>query len=185
LVRAGSLKARGACAAATAATLALGFASSAGAHQSAIIDLGLNQVVQVANSSIGCGTRSSSGTPYIYCTSSRSSAAYVAILAANGRVEVVSVKTHKAAFNRAPAGVETRNGTPTAQLKDLVVVTGTSILCDVLTVSGKPTMLCEYVNKKGDARPNSYSFGISDTIVSSLEWDAAGKLHVLHTWAES
>jgi hypothetical protein len=176
---------RGICAAAAATALTLGFVAGAGARQSAIIDLALNQVVQVAHSSIGCGTRSSSGTPYIYCTSSRSSAAYVAILAANGRVEIVSVKTHKAAFNRAPAAVATTNGTPTAQLKDLVVVSGTSILCDVLTVSSKPTMVCEYVNKKGDARPNSYSFGISDSIVSSLQWDAAGKLHVLHTWAES
>jgi hypothetical protein len=176
---------RAVCAVFAVSAVAAGFASGAGARSSAIINLGADQVVTISGTSIGCGTRSSGGKPYIYCTSSRPSAAYVAIMTSNGRVEIISVKTHKAAFDRTMASVDRHIGTPVARLQDIVTVAGTSILCDVIKVSGKPTIVCEYVNSKGVVRPNSYSFGIGDTVVSSLQWDAAGKVHLLHTWAES
>ena len=66
----------------------------------------------------------------------------------------------------------------------MIVANGTSILCYVIKVSGKPTLICEYVNGKGVVRPNSYSFGISDAVLTSLKWDAAKQVHVLQTWSE-
>ena len=174
---------RGVCAVFVALALAAALAGGAGARSATVINLGLNQVVTISGTSIGCGTRASGGKPYIYCTSSRPTAAYVALMASNGRVEILSVKTHKAAFDRTPASA--RSSTPVAHLQDIVVVSGTSILCDVFKVSGKPTMVCEYVDSKGVVRPNSYSFGIGDSVLSSLRWDPAGKVHVLNTWRES
>jgi hypothetical protein len=176
---------RRACAAFAAASLAAGLVSGAGARRSAVIDLTVDHVVTVSSSSIGCGARSSGGEAYIYCTSSRPTAAYVAIMASNGRVEILSVKTHGAVFDRTPSAFDARSATPVAHLEDIVTVSGTAILCDVFKVGGKPTMVCEYVDRKGVARPDSYAFGISDTVVSSLEWDAAGKVHVLQSWRES
>lgn len=55
----------------------------------------------------------------------------------------------------------------------MVVLSRTSILCDVITTGGKPTLLCEYVDGKGVVHPNSYAFAISDELVSSLRWDAS------------
>ena len=176
---------RGGGAVLVAAAVAVVLSQSAVARSYAIINLSVGQVVTLSGSSIGCGARQANGKPYIYCTSSRASAAYVALMTAMGRVEVLSVKTHKAVFDRTPAVVlHSRIGTA-ANLGDVVVLAGTPILCDVIKTSGKPTMLCESVDKKGVVRPNSYSFGISDTVVSSLEWDAHKQVHVLHTWRES
>jgi hypothetical protein len=40
------------------------------------------------------------------------------------------------------------------------------------------------VNKQG-VRPGSFSFGISDTTVSTLGWNAARKAKLLHSWNEN
>jgi hypothetical protein len=167
------------------AILAGVFCEGAAARSSTIIDLKVNQVVTLSGSSIGCGARKANGKPYVYCTSSRPSAAYVALMAANGRTEVLSVKTQKAVFDRTPAGAGRRGVATAARVGDVIVLEGTSVLCDVIKTGGKPTMICEYVNAKGAVRPNSYSFGISDAVVSSLRWDRRRQVHVLHTWRES
>ena len=165
--------------------VAAALCQAAVAGSNGIINLSVGQVVTLSGSSIGCGSREANGKPYIYCTSSRSSAGYVALMAANGRVEVLSVKTHKAVFDRTPAVVMRSSIGTAAHLGDVVVLGGTRILCDVIKTGGKPTMICEYVDGKGVVRPNSFSFGISDTLVSSLAWDAQKQVHVLRTWRES
>ena len=80
---------------------------------------------------------------------------------------------------------------------DGLSIAGSKIQCGVsanvgygLRLSGTTYIVCgpstqvKYVDGKGDLRPNSYSFGISDAVVSSLKWDAAKRVHVLDTWPE-
>jgi hypothetical protein len=87
----------------------------------------VKQVATPPGSSIGCGARKANGKPYIYCTSSRPSAAYVAPMAANGRTEVLSVKTQKAVFDRTPAAVARRGVAAAARVGDVIVLEATSL----------------------------------------------------------
>ena len=78
----------------------------------------------------------------------------------------------------------TRSAGVTAKIGDTVALAGTPLLCDVLKVGGLPTLVCELVNTKGRIRGNSYSFGVSDSKVTSLKWDPAQHVHLLASWSE-
>lgn len=43
----------------------------------------------------------------------------------------------------------------------------------------------ETLGKEGLVRPNSYSFGIGDTLVTSLSWDSTRHVHLLNSWPEN
>jgi hypothetical protein len=159
-------------------------APAAAARLTGIIDLSVNETVGLSGSSVGCGSREANGAPYIYCTSSKPSAGYVALMAGTGRTEILSVQTHEAVFDRLRQAVGV-SFVGAARVGDVIVVSGTSVLCQVITTDARPTVLCEYVNRRGAPRPNSYAFAISDAMVSSLEWDAKGRVHVLGSWRES
>jgi len=109
---------------------------------------------------------------------------YVALIMSDGRVVILSVRTHKAVSSHAPRAIAQRGSLRTARIADVIVLSGTSILCDVIQAGGLPTLICEVANGKGVVHPNSYSFAISDALVSSLRWDAAKHVHVLQSWPE-
>jgi hypothetical protein len=100
-------------------------------------------------------------------------------------VNVISATTLKTEFSRAPAAaVREQAGIPVGP-GDTIEVPGTSILCSAGSVSGEPTIFCDYVDKKGAVRPHSYSFGISDTVVTALGWDRARHAHLIRSWPEN
>jgi len=170
-----------------------GLSDSVAARPGAIITLSVGDGLAMAGSAIQCGVGANSGyglplrgKTYIVCGPSTQvkGGGYVAVMESDGRVVILSIKTHKTVFSRAPQAVVGRSALRSARIGDVIVLTRTSILCDVITAGGKPTLICEVVDGKGAVRPNSYSFGISDAVVSSLRWDAAKKVHVLQTWPE-
>ena len=77
-----------------------------------------------------------------------------------------------------------RLGTP-VHPGDTIVLPGTSISCNASKVGGKPTIICYYLDKKGVVRAGSISFGISDTVVTSLGWDRTRHVHLLNSWPEN
>jgi hypothetical protein len=71
---------------------------------------------------------------------------FVALMVSDGRVVILSVKTHKTVSSRQTLVVR-RSALRTAQLGDVVVVRGTAIGCDVIKVGG--TGLCRGVPLQG------------------------------------
>jgi hypothetical protein len=176
-----------------AAALSACVSSTAAGGAQAIISLSVGDGLSIAGSKIQCGVSANvgyglklAGQTYIVCGPSThvKGGGYIALIESDGRVVILSVKTQKSVSSRAPAAVGAQKGMSTARIGDVVVLKGTSIMCDAIRVGGKPTLICDYVNAKGVVRANSYSFGISDAIVSSLKWDAAKHVHVLRSWSE-
>jgi hypothetical protein len=184
---------RGGVAMLAGAILFVALSGSAAARSMTIITLSVGDGLMISGSKIQCGVSANSGyglrlsgKTYIVCGPSTQvkGGGYVALIESDGRVVILSVKTHKTVSSRAPQAVGRRSSLRTARLGDVIVLSGTSILCTVIKVGGKPTLICEYVDSKGVVHPNSYSFGISDAVVSSLRWDTAKQVHVLQTWPE-
>jgi hypothetical protein len=180
------------CAALAALLLLVAVPGSALARSDAIITLSVGDALSLSGSKIQCGVSANrgyglklTGLTYIVCGPSTQvkGGGYVALMDSKGRVVVLSIRTEKAVSSRTPASAGSQAGN-TARIGDVVAINGTSILCSMIKVSGVPTLLCEYVDGKGVVHPNSYSFGISDTVVSSLNWDATKRVHVLQTWSE-
>ena len=178
-----------------AATLVSGvlvcvFAAAVSARSGAIVPLPLHGTISLSGSKILCGSGHLNGLTYIDCGVADASGqpkrgGYVALMAANGRVSIAAVSTNKIVFSRTPAAaIRATVGTP-VHTGDLIELPATSILCNVSLISGKPTIVCEYVDRKGVVRPNSYSFGIGDTLVTSLGWDSTRHVHLLKSWPEN
>jgi hypothetical protein len=159
----------------------LAIPGSALARSNAIITLSVGDALNLSGSRIQCGVSANrgyglrlAGLTYIVCgpSSEVKGGGYVALMDSKGRVVVLSIRTEKTVSSRTPASAVSRSGGNTARIGDVVAINGTPILCLMIKVGGVPTLLCEYVDGKGVVRPNSYSFGISDTVASSLHWDA-------------
>jgi hypothetical protein len=164
------------------------------ARSNSVITLSVGDALSIAGSKIQCGVSKNvgyglqlTGLTYIVCGPSTEvkGGGYVALMASNGRVVLLSVRTHKTVSSRTPASAVSLNASETAHIGDIVVLDGTSILCQVIKVSREPTLLCQYVDSRGNARPNSYSFGISDKLATSLAWNAKRIVRVLQAWPES
>lgn len=176
--------------------LAGAVASGAVAHQTRIVRISVGDGLAISGSKIQCGMSADvgygldlRGKRFIACGPSTSTkgGGYVALMASDGHVYVLSIKTHKTVSSRMPASAvasDTRSGLVTVKIGDTVVLGGTPLLCDVLKVGGLPTLVCELVDSKGRIRGNSYSFGISDSEVTSLKWDPAQHVHLLASWSE-
>jgi hypothetical protein len=158
-----------------------------------IVTLSVGDGLAISGSKIQCGASANvgydlplSGKTYIVCGPSTQvrGGGYVALFVSDGRVVILSIKTHKAVSSHAPRAVARRDALRTARIGDVIVLSGTPVLCDVIKAGGLPTLVCESVDGKGVVRPNSYSFAISDSLVSSLRWDAAKQVHVLQSWHE-
>ena len=171
-------------------------ASGAAAHPARIVRISVGDGLAISGSKIQCGMSADvgyaldlRGKRYIACGPSTSTkgGGYVALMASDGHVYILSIKTHKTVSSRMPASAAAsgaRSVLVTAKIGDTVVLTGTPLLCDVLKVGGLPTLVCELVDSKGRIRGNSYSFGISDSEVTSLKWDPAQHVHILASWSE-
>jgi hypothetical protein len=171
-------------------------ASGAGARSAAIVRMNVGDGLAIAGSKIQCGMSADvgygldlKGKRYIVCGPSTSTkgGGYIALMDSDGHVYILSIKTHKTVSSRMPASAvasATRSAGVTAKIGDTVALAGTPLLCDVLKVGGLPTLVCELVNAKGRIRGNSYSFGVSDSEVTSLRWDPAQHVHLLASWSE-
>ena len=182
------------CAALAALLLLVAVPGSALARSDAIITLSVGDALSLSGSKIQCGVSANrgyglklTGLTYIVCGPSTQvkGGGYVALMDSKGRVVVLSIRTETTVSSRSPAAVVSQRAGSMARIGDVVAINGTPILCLMIKVGGVPTLLCEYVDGKGVVRPNSYSFGISDMVASSLHWDATKHVHVLQTWSEN
>lgn len=172
------------------AAFALGVSGTAAAAGHAYA-LGVGDTFGIAGSKIQCGIAAGvgygldlRGKTYVVCGPSTSVGNYVALMASDGHVYILSIKTHKTVSSRVPASAARRSSQVGVKVGDRITVKSTLLVCDVLKISGLPTLLCDYYGPKGSIRPSSYAFGISDGEVTSLEWDVTRHVHILKAWSE-
>jgi hypothetical protein len=179
---------------ATPVLLAVGLAfavSGTAAAAGKTYALGVGDTFGIAGSKIACGVAADvgygldlRGKTYVVCGPSTAVGNYVALMASDGHVYILSIKTHKTVSSRVPASAARRSSQYSVKVGDRITVKDTPLVCDVLKISGLPTLLCDDYGPKGSIRPNSYAFGISDGEVTSLEWDASRHVHILKAWSE-
>jgi hypothetical protein len=166
-----------------------------GATRSQELPLVAGQGVTVSGSKIQCSVGENSGyglnlagKTYIVCGPSTNvkGGGYVALMDSDGRVYVLSIKTHKTVSLRTPAAAVRQAGPWKARLHDQVIVGGEPMICAVITLDNKPTVLCSFFSRKDLTHPraNSYAFAINDLHVISVKWDAQQQSHILSEWPE-
>jgi hypothetical protein len=181
---------RPAAAAIVGAALAVAVCATSAAAGKAYT-FGVGDTFGIGGSKIECGIAAGvgygldlRGKTYVVCGPSTSVGNYVALMASDGHVYILSIKTHKTVSSRVPASAARRSSQYGVEVGDRITVKNTPLVCDVLKISGLPTLLCDDYGPKGSIRPSSYAFGISDGEVTSLEWDATRHVHILKAWSE-
>jgi hypothetical protein len=174
-----------------AALLAGTFAGSASAAAGKVIALPMGGTLFLVNSHVICGSGHSNGQTFIDCGiagkgGQPKAGSYVALMADTGKVAVTSTPANRIVFNRAPAGRERPSAGITARPGDTIrLPTVPAISCQISRLSGKTTILCYFVDKRGIVRPGSYSFGMSDVVTTTLGWDKSRKEHLIGDWPEN
>jgi hypothetical protein len=191
--RRGTFSRTGKASGVAAAMLLCALASTAGAASQRLLSLPLHGTLSLTGSHVLCGSGQYKGLTYVDCgiggaNGTPKKGGYVVLMAANGKVSVLDVSGNTIVFNKVAAPLARSSGESTvvtARPGDEVRLTGVpSIDCKVSLVTTTTTIVCFYVNKQG-VRPGSFSFGISDTTISTLGWNAARKAKLLHTWSEN
>jgi hypothetical protein len=168
--------------------LAASLASSALARPANALTLRVHQTLRVSGTNILCGAGHTAGVTYVYCAIVDSAGdarkdSYLALLTQTGKVNIVTRNT-KIVFNR--TGTSLLRVALVARPGDTIDVAGvTTIGCSVAKVSGKATVFCDKIDAKGNFVPGSYAFGMSDTIVTALGWNAKRQAHLIHSYPES
>ena len=177
-----------------AGTILLALPSISGATRSQELPLIAGQGVTVAGSKVQCSVGKDvgyglnlGGKTYIVCGPSTNvkGGGYVALMDSDGRVYVLSIKTHKTVSMRTPAAA-VRTATWKARLHDQVIVGGEPMICSIITLDNEPTVLCSFFSRKDLTHPrtDSYAFAINDAHVLSVKWDANQKSQILGDWPE-
>jgi hypothetical protein len=169
--------------------LAGGLAAGAGGRAGATITLRLHQTLTLAGTSVLCGSGHAAGLTFVDCgvvdaAGDAKQGSYIALLAQNGKLSIAT-RDGKIAFNRI-GGVLLRRAGIVAHPGDAITLAGIStIACSAASVSGKPTIFCDRVEARGNFEPGSYAFGIGDTVLTAIGWDARRKAHLIHSWPEN
>jgi hypothetical protein len=163
------------------------FVGPAAGRSARVIELRVHGTVALTGSNVRCGSGVLKGLTYVDCGiagpgNEPKKGGFVAVMTADGHVTILDSTTLITVFSRAPSSASV--GTP-VRPGDTFVLPGTSISCNSSKVSGKPTIICYFVDKGGIVRPGSVSFGISDTVLTTLGWSKMRKVRVLGHWAEN
>jgi hypothetical protein len=164
-------------------------ASSASA--ATVITMRPGDYVYLAGTNVRCGFVKGNGLTFISCGVVTKSGdairgSYVAAIMSSGRVAIIhAIKPGNTptVFDRTPAAALARL---VAKPGDHIDLAGTLISCSVAVITSEPTIFCDFLNGKGTGfLPGSYAFGMGDTVLTSLTWDAKGKVHLLKSWPEN
>jgi hypothetical protein len=166
-------------------------ASSAGANSAGkYYALRVHETLRLAGSNVLCGAGSTAGLTYIDCGIVNSAGkelagSYVSLLAKSGRTTVIADGGKKILFDKT-AGLMERSVGNVLHAGDSFGIAGVAtVYCSAANVQGRPTVFCDLVDTKGGFVHDSYAFGISDTVLTALMWDAKGHSKLLKSWPEN
>jgi hypothetical protein len=183
---------KSACAATALILFGLAPTTQAASHR--VISLPLHGTIGLAGSHVLCGSGAYKGLVYIDCGiggpgGTPKKGGYVALMTAKGKVSVLDVSKNAIVFDKVAAPLSralAEASVITVHPGDEVRLAGvSSIDCKVSLVTITTTIVCFYVDSKGGVRPGSFSFGVNDTTVTTLAWNASRKAKLLHAWTEN
>ena len=141
-----------------AGAILLALPSIAGATRAQELPLVAGQGVTIVGSKIQCSVGENSGyglnlsgKTYIVCGPSTNvkGGGYVALMDSDGRVYVLSIKTHKTVSVRTPASAVRAAGTWKARLHDQVIVGGEPMICSVITLDNEANAPLQLLLEEG------------------------------------
>ena len=132
---------------------------------------------RTGGSGIECAVADSSGQPL--------HGSYIVVMPVTGGISVVVPYSNKVVFVR-KGGVMVRASTISVGTGEEIKLAGTSKLgCSTVAVRGEPTIFCDLLDAHGNFLPNSYAFGFGDTTLTTLYWNAAGKVSTVKVFREN
>jgi hypothetical protein len=127
-----------------------------------------------------CGIVDSSGQPL--------HGSLIAVLPLTGGISVVAAYSNKVVFVRRADTMQRNAGDSSIGVglgAQINLSDTTKMGCSTVKVSGKPTVFCDMLDGKGGFAHNSYAFGISDSTLTALYWNAKGKVSAVDSWTEN
>jgi hypothetical protein len=155
-----------------------------------VVTLQPKQTIELSGSHVFCLYQKDSGVSGMECAVADSSGqpkhgSYIIVMLASGGISVVVPYTNKVVFVR-KGGTMLRDSSITVGSGTEIKLGGTSKLgCSTVDVRGEPTVFCDLLDAHGNFLPNSYAFGIGDSTLTALRWNAAGKVSTIGSWREN
>jgi hypothetical protein len=169
--------------------------ASATASAGRVVVLPQHGTLLLAGSQVTCGSGTTAGQTFIDCgiigtKGNPKAGSYVALMTRAGKVTVFGASTNTIVFSRTPAArVRSRPdaaGSIAARAGDRISLPGVpSISCQVSDTGKQTTIICYHVDAKGVVLTGSYSFGMSDVVVTTLGWSKTRKASLLGHWPEN
>jgi hypothetical protein len=175
----------------TVAILAAALAAAAsGRPEGKTVTLQVNQDLELSGSHVICIYQKRDGGSGIECAIADSSGqpkhgSYIVVMPVTGGISVVVPYSNKVVFVR-KGGPMLRDSSITVGDGTEIELAGTSKLgCSTVAVRGEPTIFCDLLDGHGNFLPNSYAFGLGDSTLTALQWNAAGKVKTVASWREN
>ncbi len=165
-------------------------ATASGRNAAKVVTLQPGQTVELSRSHVICIYQKKSGDFGMECAIVDSSGqpkhgSYIVVMLASGGISVVVPYTNKVVFVRKgrtmlrDSSITVGNGT------EIKLAGTTKLGCSTVAVRGEPTVFCDLLDAHGNFLPNSYAFGIGDSTLTALQWNAAGKVKTVGSWREN
>ncbi len=173
------------------AILAAAIAAAASAQNGGkVVTLQPKQTVELSGSHVFCLYQKDSGGAGMECAVADGSGqpkhgSHIIVMLASGGISVVVPYTNKVVFVR-KGGTMLRESSITVGNGTEIKLAGTTKLgCSTAGVRGEATIFCDLLDAHGNFLPNSYAFGIGDSTLTALQWNAAGKVKTVGSWPEN
>ncbi len=164
--------------------------AASGRPEGKTVTLEVNQTLELSGSHVICIYQKRDGGSGIECAIADSSGqpkhgSYIVVMPVTGGVSVVVPYSNKVVFLR-KGGTMLRSSSITVGSGMAIELAGTSKLgCSTATVRSEPTIFCDLLDAHGNFVPSSYAFGLGDTTLTALHWNAAGKVATVGSWREN
>ncbi len=164
--------------------------AASGRPEGKTVTLQVNETLELAGSHVICVYQKRDGGSGIECAIADSSGqpkhgSYIVVMPVTGGVSVVVPYSNKVVSVR-KGGTMMRTSAITVGSGTEIELAGTSKLgCSTAAVRGEPTIFCDLLDPHGNFMPGSYAFGLGDTTLTALHWNAAVKLSTVGSWREN
>ncbi len=165
-------------------------AAASGRSEGKTVTLQVGQTLELGGSHVICIYQRRDGGSGIECAVADSSGrplhgSYIVVMPVTGGISVVVPYSNKVVFVR-KGGVMLRASTISVGTGEEIKLAGTSKLaCSTVAVRGEATIFCDLLDAHGNFLPDSYAFGLGDSTLTALYWNAAGKVSTVKSWREN
>jgi hypothetical protein len=174
-----------------AAIAASALAASATARPDVkVVTLQTGQTMELSGSHVICIYQKRDGGAGIECAVVDSSGqplhgSYLVVMPTTGGISVVVPYSNKVVFVRKGGALKRDSSITVGSGVEIKLADTTKLGCSTVAVRGEPTVFCDLLDPHGNFLPNSYAFGLGDTTLTALHWNAAAKVSTVRSWREN